>query len=126
MRAKNHLIRADGLVLQGKYPVSRQPDVVERGSRDEWIRSVEQTHEPLITEDTFTQAQRIFAAGSRGSGPRTRTATRNRYLLRGCVYCGVCDRKMQGEQSHGASYYRCRFPQEYALVLQPQFVSRVA
>jgi nucleoside-diphosphate-sugar epimerase len=49
-----------------------------------------------ITQETFAQAQQIFAADGRGSGPRARTATRNRYLLRGCVYCGVCERKMQG------------------------------
>jgi hypothetical protein len=36
---------------------------------DKWIQSVERSHEPLITEETFAQAQQIFAAGGRGSGP---------------------------------------------------------
>ncbi|MGW3791235.1 zinc ribbon domain-containing protein [Micromonospora arida] len=31
------------------------------------------------------------------------------------IYCAVCQRRMQGQYNHGAAYYRCRFPQEYAL-----------
>jgi site-specific DNA recombinase len=31
------------------------------------------------------------------------------------VACAVCQREMQGQHSHGVAYYRCRFPQEYAL-----------
>ncbi|MFJ5599939.1 zinc ribbon domain-containing protein [Micromonospora parva] len=31
------------------------------------------------------------------------------------IYCAVCQRRMQGQYNHGVAYYRCRFPQEYAL-----------
>jgi hypothetical protein len=31
------------------------------------------------------------------------------------LFCGLCDRRMQGTWTHGAPYYRCRFPNEYAL-----------
>jgi site-specific DNA recombinase len=31
------------------------------------------------------------------------------------VFCAVCQRRMQGLHAHGVAYYRCRYPQEYAL-----------
>ncbi|MEV6491168.1 zinc ribbon domain-containing protein [Actinoplanes sp. NPDC051633] len=31
------------------------------------------------------------------------------------MFCGVCQRRMQGQHSNGLAYYRCRYPQEYAL-----------
>ncbi|MET7966280.1 zinc ribbon domain-containing protein [Micromonospora sp. NPDC005305] len=34
------------------------------------------------------------------------------------IYCAPCDRRMQGQYNHGDAYYRCRFPQEYALANQ--------
>ncbi len=37
------------------------------------------------------------------------------YALRGCMWCGLCDRRMQSHWVNGAPYYRCRFPTEYAL-----------
>ena len=37
------------------------------------------------------------------------------YALRGLLFCGICDRRMQGHWANGAPYYRCRFPNEYAL-----------
>jgi site-specific DNA recombinase len=36
-------------------------------------------------------------------------------VLRGAVICGVCERRMQGQWSNERPYYRCRFPEEYAL-----------
>jgi hypothetical protein len=56
-----------------------------------------------------TRADEVF--GRRNVKHRTR----NTYVFRGAVLCGVCDRRMQGTYSHGVAYYRCRFPGEYAL-----------
>ncbi|HUP75531.1 MAG TPA: zinc ribbon domain-containing protein [Acidimicrobiales bacterium] len=36
-------------------------------------------------------------------------------LLSGLVHCAICSRRMQGSWNHGQSYYRCKFPAEYAL-----------
>jgi hypothetical protein len=56
--------------------------------------------------------------GARGrdeiTGKTVRT-TRRPYLLRSLIVCGLCQRKMQGQHSHGAVYYRCRLAQEYAI-----------
>jgi len=32
-----------------------------------------------------------------------------------CVWCGLCERRMQGHWVNDTPYYRCRFPAEYAL-----------
>ncbi|WP_433653627.1 zinc ribbon domain-containing protein [Micromonospora zamorensis] len=56
---------------------------------------------------------------------KSRHCARNPYVFRGLIYCAACDRRMQGQYSHGDAYYRCRFPQEYALANQVQNPSNV-
>jgi site-specific DNA recombinase len=34
----------------------------------------------------------------------------------GLLYCDLCGRRMQGQQTRGELYYRCRYANEYALV----------
>jgi site-specific DNA recombinase len=41
--------------------------------------------------------------------------SRHAYAVRGLLFCGVCERRMQGHWANHAPYYRCRFPAEYAL-----------
>ena len=53
------------------------------------------------------------APGRPATRPRQRV--RNPYALRGRLYCGFCERRMQGQYNHGHAYYRCRYPKEYAL-----------
>ena len=50
----------------------------------------------------------------RGSREAHQRVTRP-YVLRGRLYCGYCGRRMQGQYSNHAPYYRCRYPKEYAL-----------
>ncbi|MFT2017182.1 zinc ribbon domain-containing protein [Streptomyces sp. 796.1] len=47
--------------------------------------------------------------------PHLQHRTHNPYLFRGRITCALCTRRMQGQWSHGEAYYRCRFPEEYAL-----------
>jgi hypothetical protein len=57
----------------------------------------------------------VLRASTR-SKPRSRRAKASQvYLLKGLLCCGLCDRRMQGQPNHGHAYYRCRFPNEYAL-----------
>src|SRR5262249_12931754 len=37
------------------------------------------------------------------------------YLFRGALICGICQRRMQGHWLRDAAYYRCRFPDQYAI-----------
>lgn len=83
--------------------------------RDKWVWSTEQVHEPLIDEATFQEAQQLLAARGAGRTTRERHRVRHPYALRGLLHCGRCARRMQGQWNHGEAYYRCRYPQEYAL-----------
>ncbi len=82
---------------------------------DDWVWSTDVVHEPLVDTETFEQAQQLLAAKGAGRRTRERHRTRHPYVLRGLLLCGVCDRRMQGQWNHDEAYYRCRFPQEYAL-----------
>jgi hypothetical protein len=65
----------------------------------------------------FEAAQAVMtdAGRARQASHETRERVRNPYALRGRLYCGFCERRMQGQYNHGDAYYRCRYPKEYAL-----------
>ncbi|MFD1086356.1 recombinase family protein, partial [Micromonospora andamanensis] len=100
--------------------------VMRWNARDKWVISKEITHEPLIDDATFEQAQAILQRRGRGTGGQhVRQRTRNPYVFRGLIYCAACDRRTQGQYNHGDAYYRCRFPQAYALANQVPHPSNV-
>ena len=80
-----------------------------------WIWSEKIVHPPIIDHDIFEQVQ-VMASG-RATNPARHKPHRAQhpYALRGCVWCGVCGRRMQSYWANAAPYYRCRFPAEYAL-----------
>jgi DNA invertase Pin-like site-specific DNA recombinase len=83
----------------------------------EWVWSDEQTHEALISPETFAEVQQR-AATARELGPRaerTHSSARRRYVLSGLVRCSLCGRKMEAHHSNGINRYRCRFTREYAV-----------
>ena len=82
-----------------------------------WVWSDAIAHEPLIPAGDFEAAQAIMAdAGRARRGSREAHQRVSRpYVLRGRLYCGYCGRRMQGQYSNQAPYYRCRYPREYAL-----------
>ncbi|HZN74507.1 MAG TPA: recombinase family protein [Micromonosporaceae bacterium] len=76
-----------------------------------WVWSDQPTHEPLVDRETF-EAATLVASTRRGSrtepGPNTaHKHTRNGYLLRSYVRCGLCDQRMFGKTRHGRAYYNC-------------------
>jgi site-specific DNA recombinase len=80
-----------------------------------WIYSDKIVHPPVISTDVFGQAQDVLAARGRGPCQHKPHATPRSYAFGGAVFCGVCQRRMQGQWINQAPYYRCRFPAEYAL-----------
>jgi site-specific DNA recombinase len=80
-----------------------------------WIYSDKIVHPPVISTDVFGQAQDVLAARGRGPCQHKPHATPRSYAFGGAVFCGVCQRRMQGQWINRAPYYRCRFPAEYAL-----------
>ncbi|HKT05282.1 MAG TPA: recombinase family protein [Rugosimonospora sp.] len=83
---------------------------------DAWVWSESVVHEPLVSVEDFEAAQGVAAQHGRGRKTRERHYVKRTYILRGMLLCGLCGRRMQGQYSHDAAYYRCRYPNEYALV----------
>lgn len=83
--------------------------------QDKWVWSNASAHEPLVAVTDFEAAQRLRAEHGAGRITRHRERVSRTYQLRGLLLCGVCGRKMQAQFSHGQPYYRCRYPNEYAL-----------
>ncbi|WP_018788723.1 recombinase family protein [Micromonospora sp. CNB394] len=108
-RTDEVLLDVDDVAL-GHTPVMRW------NQRDRWIVSNELVHEPLIQQADFDRVQEMLGRRARtATAPRRTHRSRHPYVFRSLVHCGICGRKMQGQHSHGVAYYRCRFPQEYAL-----------
>ena len=84
---------------------------------EQWVWSDTIAQEPLVSAGDFEAAQAIMADAGRArqASHETRERVRNPYALRGRLYCGFCERRMQGQYNHGDAYYRCRYPKEYAL-----------
>jgi len=78
---------------------------------NQWIWSENPTHPAIIDAETYQAAQEAFGRTKRRAPRRTG----RRYLLSGLIRCGVCGRRMAGQQNHDHPYYRCRFPDEYGI-----------
>lgn len=65
---------------------------------------VENTHEPIITDDDFQAVQVLMKKRTRAAGSRNRVE----YLLTGLLHCGHCgNRYHRRNTSQGYSYYSC-------------------
>jgi hypothetical protein len=84
-------------------------------SQEEWIWSDSTVHPPIVSANDFLLAQRILSGRSGRHTSQTRKRTARVYLLRGLLFCSACDRRMSSHWVNKAAYYRCRFPEEYAL-----------
>ena len=80
-----------------------------------WVWSEQIEHPPIIDREPFDQVQSLL--GGRASVPAEHKPHRARrpYALRGCLWCGICEQRMQSHWANSAPYYRCWFPAEYAL-----------
>jgi hypothetical protein len=107
--------RTDEVLLDVDDVAMGHTNVMRWNSPANWIRSDDLAHEPLIDQDTFDQAQELLKLRRAARGvAHERHFTRNTYVFRGAVWCAACQRRMQGQYSHGVAYYRCRFLREYA------------
>jgi hypothetical protein len=83
--------------------------------RDAWILSDQPVHMPVVTKEQFEDVQRRLASRGPASTGREVVRTHHSYALKGRLFHHACGRRMQGNWAHGQAYYRCRFPNEYAL-----------
>ncbi|WP_419999258.1 recombinase family protein [Streptomyces boninensis] len=108
---------------QRKHETLLSPDDVTLGyattmrwnTPDQWIYSEQRSHPALIDDATFTRAQQLRSRTVRPAPAPGVPRARHPYLLRGALICGICERRMQGNWTHDQAYYRCRYPDEYAL-----------
>jgi site-specific DNA recombinase len=82
-----------------------------------WVYGPDGAHPALVEQSLWDAVQARIAVRShqRQRASRSPRTTTTPYLLRGLVYCGVCERKMVGTRAHGAHRYRCMSPKTRAL-----------
>ncbi|WP_432830577.1 zinc ribbon domain-containing protein [Dactylosporangium sp. CA-092794] len=69
-----------------------------------------------MTSENFQQAQTLLAGRRRRQAPiATVKRTRHPYQLRGLLFCGLCQRRMQGSWNNDKPHYRCVYLAEYGL-----------
>ncbi len=85
-----------------------------------WLWSDKIVQPPIIDRDDFDLVQVIVKGRATKHAEHKPHRSRHPYALRGCVWCGVCERRMQSHWARDVPYYRCRFPAEYALANRVQ------
>jgi site-specific DNA recombinase len=80
-----------------------------------WLWSKKIVQAPIIDKPTFDRVQLMITGRATVHAQHKPHRARHPYALRGCVWCGLCTRRMQGHWVRDLTYYRCRFPAEYAL-----------
>jgi len=84
-----------------------------RATPDRVVRSRRPAHPAIVSVETFTRSQLLRRSRAAGGlegrrklerGPR---AAKCPYVLRGCIRCAHCRRRMEGTPKHGREYYRC-------------------
>ncbi|MGP4024372.1 recombinase family protein [Actinomadura sp. 3N407] len=84
--------------------------------RDQWVFSKKVVHPVIIDKDVFDRIEgKLAARRCQTGGTKARTHSKHAYSLRGVIYCGLCNRKMQAHTYKDYVYFRCRYPEEYAL-----------
>jgi site-specific DNA recombinase len=100
--------------------------VMRWNTKEQWVTSKDLAHEALISDDDYTRVQDLLSSRARRRNAVHKPhRSRHPYLFKSLIYCAICQRRMQGQHSHGIAYYRCRFPQEYALANKIQHPRKV-
>jgi site-specific DNA recombinase len=77
--------------------------------KDRWVYGPDHAHPALIDQHLWDRVHARLAVRTQEArkGTRSPKTTDTPYMLRGLVYCGLCERKMQGNRAHGTLRYRC-------------------
>jgi DNA invertase Pin-like site-specific DNA recombinase len=75
-----------------------------------WLWSKKIVQPPIIDKPTFDRVQLMISGRATVHAQHKPHRARHPYALRGCVWCGLCTRRMQGHWVRDLTYYRCRFP----------------
>ena len=98
---KNRMYCGD--MVQGRCRMkSYKIHIQEAVPQEEWY-VVENTHEPIISRDTFQKTQKLLSMNIR-TGP----GQNQPYLFSGLLKCADCGRAMTRSKAGNAVYYYCR------------------
>ncbi|GAA2675609.1 recombinase family protein [Actinoplanes palleronii] len=106
--------RTDEVLLDVNDVALGHTNLARWNPAEKWIMSKAPSHEAIVDKEVFEQVQEVMRHRARYGAPHRQHRTRHPYVFRGCLFCGVCERRMQSQINHGAPYYRCRYPAEYA------------
>ncbi|MET7327445.1 zinc ribbon domain-containing protein [Nonomuraea sp. NPDC005650] len=67
-----------------------------------------------VSDEVHAQAQALLVAPRSAAEGRKSRRTPRPYIFRGLLFCGGCERRMQGSWNNDKAHYRCTFPKEYA------------
>jgi site-specific DNA recombinase len=80
-----------------------------------WIFSEQAVHPPSSIPRPSSRPKMSWLPEEGGPCQHKPHGHRRAYAFVGSLFCGLCQRRMQGHWINQAPYYRCRFPTEYAL-----------
>ena len=77
--------------------------------KEQWI-VVENTHEPIISKETFYKVQSIIKSKNASFFKRKHKTNRNDNYFSGILYCGICNSKMTyvDDKNRKYSFYKCK------------------
>ncbi|GGL05453.1 recombinase family protein [Streptomyces flaveus] len=92
---------------------------------EEWVWSIEPTHEALVDLETFVQAQQVAEHRERSrsaAGTSRHPQAQRTYRLRSFIFCAQCERRFYGKPSKGINYYVCAPKKPYRAADHPASV----
>jgi len=107
-------VQVFGRARKTMVPVDEEADIIDDVKRQlrqpatTWVYSDEESHAQLIAPEVFERAQAQMRTRGRGNGGGSPRSDAGRYVLRGLLWCGHCQRRMQGTHLRGQALYRCR------------------
>lgn len=98
--------RKDEILIDVEDVAQRHETVMRWNSESGWIWSPQIVHAPLISIETYEEVRLIAATGQRAVSVRKPRATPRPHALRSLIFCGICNRRMQGTWNNGRAHYR--------------------
>jgi hypothetical protein len=77
---------------------------------DQWICSVQIVHPPIIDDATVAQAQDILTARRGTYVPHKPHRSKHAYVVKVLLFCGMCERRMQGHWANQAPTTAAGYP----------------
>jgi site-specific DNA recombinase len=112
--------RKEGVLIDVRDVAQGHTTKMRWNQDDKWIFSDQVVHPVIIDAEIFAEAQQLLKAKNARQVERRPRSSPRPYPLRGLLFCGICERRMQGTCNNHQTYYRCTFPAEYARTNQIQ------